>query len=160
LFATLTLWLVSSGRTRWALATCAGALLSKETAAVLPLVLLAHARLIERRHWRDGAYRIVPFAALTLAWLLLHPTLLHRVSHPPPRSPNGEHPKPPAVVIRDALLSTVNADRLTLPLDPDLFRPAVTLVTALLLAGALWLALRRDKPRARVAAPVAPGAPR
>jgi hypothetical protein len=118
LFSMLTLWLVASGRAAWALAACAGALLSKETAAVLPLIVLAQARFIERLDWRRCARRVAPFVALTTLWLLLHPTLLHRVSHPAPQIPNGERPKPPAVVITESVLSTFNADRLALPVDP------------------------------------------
>src|SRR5262245_36100140 len=155
LFAMLTLWLSASGRAGWALATGAGALLSKETAAVLPLILLAQARWIERLGVRGCVRRVAPFAALTLVWLLLHPTLLHRVSRPAPAIPNGEQPKPPMVVITESLLSSVNVDRLLLPVDPVLLRPFVTVVSALLLAGAAWLALRgtRARAKARAAAP-------
>ena len=153
-FSMLTLWLVASGRAGWALATCAGALLSKETAAVLPLILLAQARWIERLDLRGCVRRVAPFAALTVAWLLLHPTLLHRVSRPAPAIPNGEQPKPPAVVITESLLSSVNADRLLLPVDAALIRPLVTVGSAMLLAGAAWLALRgaRSRTKARGAA--------
>ena len=142
LFAVLTLWLLASRRAGWALAACAGALLSKETAAVLPLIVLAQARWIERLDARGCARRVVPFLALTAAWLAVHPTLLHRVSHPAPWIPIGERPKPAALVITESLLSTVNADRLALPVDSALLRPVTALVSAALLASAAWLALR------------------
>jgi len=142
LFAMLTLWLVATGRTAWALATCAGALLSKETAAMLPLIVLAQAHWVERRDLRGCLRRGAPFVALTVGWLALHPTLLHRVSRPEPPIPNGERRHPPAVVIGESLLSTFNADRLLLPLDPELQRRLVTVVVSLLLAGAASVVLR------------------
>jgi hypothetical protein len=159
LFSVLTLRLVAGGRTVWALVPCAGALLSKETAAVLPLVVLAQARFIERFDARRCARRVAPFAALTLVWLLVHPTLLHRVSHPAPQIPNGEVPKPPSVVIPEALLSTLNADRLLQSLDPGLVRPVAALVSAALLAGTAWLVLRRPKPKGRAPSPPPAAAP-
>ena len=155
LFAALTLWLVASGRTGWALLSCAGALLSKETAAMLPLILLAQARWIERLSVRGCAGRVAPFVALTVAWMLVHPTLLHRVSRPAPDIPNGERPSPPALVIAQTVLTTFNADRITLPIEPDLLRPVTTALLALMVAGAAWLALREPRARgkARAAGP-------
>ena len=147
LFTTLALWLTAGGRTPWALAACAGALLSKETAAVLPGIVLAQARWVEGLDARGCARRVAPFAALMLAWALVHPTVLHRVSHPAPVIPNGEPPKPPAMVIGESLLSSVNADRLALPVDPQPVRLAVTLISAMLLAGATWFALRGPSKR-------------
>jgi hypothetical protein len=149
LFSMLALWLLAGGRTASALAASAGALLSKETAGVLPLIVLAQARWIERLDARACVRRVAPFAVLTVAWLFLHPTLLHRVSHPAPPSPNGEQPEPPAVVIGESLLSSLNADRLALSADPGLLWPARTLLTAVLLAGAAWLALREQHERGK-----------
>ena len=159
-FALLTLWLVAIGRTGWALLACAGALLSKETAAMLPVIVLAQARWIEQLDARGCARRVAPFAALTAAWALIHPTLLHRVSHPAPAIPNGEHPSPPGLVIAQTALSTVNADRILLPVDPRLLRPVATMVAAMLLAGAAWVVLREPKaPRHAPGAPPASPAP-
>jgi hypothetical protein len=128
---------------------------------MLPLVLLAQARWIERLSARGCARRVAPFAALTVAWMLVHPTLLHRVSRPAPDIPNGERPSPPALVIAQTVLTTVNADRITLPVEPDLLRPVATILTTLMVAGAAWLALRRPRGhgKARLAVPSSSPAP-
>ena len=65
----------ASGRTARACAALALALLSKETAAVLPAIALAWAAAIERLPPARAARRAVPLAAVVLAWLAVHPAL-------------------------------------------------------------------------------------
>src|SRR5262249_34689414 len=51
------------------------ALLSKETAAVVPLIALV-LPLIERDPWSTALPRVAPLALVTVAWALLHPPLV------------------------------------------------------------------------------------
>jgi hypothetical protein len=55
------------------------ALLSKETAGVLPGVALAWALAVDRDRPRAALRRLAPSAAVVMAWLLFHPWLLPRL---------------------------------------------------------------------------------
>src|SRR5205814_497942 len=68
-----------TGRTGWALLPFALALLSKETAAVLPALLGAYSILVERRRPVDALRRTAPFWAVVFAWLTINPTLHTRL---------------------------------------------------------------------------------
>ncbi len=140
LFAVLALILHGSGRLPWSLFAFALALLSKETAAVVPLVIFSHARAIERRGWRASAVRALPYAALSLVWLSAHPVLLHRLVHAP-HPGSGEAQLPPGMIALLSLASLANLDRLGLRVDPDAWRPAATVFGALLLATGAWFAV-------------------
>jgi len=142
-FAGTTLWLVDRGQVRLALASYLAALLSKETAATLPIILIAHARWIEHRDWRAAARRALPFALMTVVWGVVHPALLHRLTHPADLVVNGDPPLPALAVARQSLLSLVNADKLLLPPDPASWRPLATLFSAVALALGAFLALNQ-----------------
>ena len=81
-FAILFLHAVSRGWTRWAIPALILALLSKETAAVLPGVATAYFWLIERLTLRQAMRRTLALWAVLLSWLLLHPTLSLRFFGP------------------------------------------------------------------------------
>jgi hypothetical protein len=95
------------GRVGWALLPFGLALLSKETAAVLPALLCSYAVLIDRRRPADALRRTAHFWALGLVWLVLHPTLFSRLSSQQ-LTPETEHRPPLVVVLAKTLLSNMN----------------------------------------------------
>lgn len=75
LWALLALRAWAAERRGWALLAYGLALLSKETACVLPGVLLAYDVTVGRRPLRDALARLAPFAAVALVWAGVHPQL-------------------------------------------------------------------------------------
>lgn len=93
-------------RVGWAALAYGLALVSKETAAPLLLLFLAHDRWIGRRPWQESLVRMSPAIALLAAWSLAHPLLLGRLWSSLPTSV----PLPPAVVAPwDAVLRSALA---------------------------------------------------
>lgn len=137
--AALLAW--SADRRALALGAYALALLSKETAALLPAALLAHDVLLARRSWRECATRMAPFAVVALAWAGLHPRLGGRWWHPVVLEHVDDPTRlsPPLALAR-GLLVALNLDRVPAPL-PDwsaIAFPSLALAGALVvLAGAL-----------------------
>lgn len=71
----------SRGRWGWATAAFLMALLSKETAAMLPVVMLAEARLVARRSWRQVAPIALAWLAVLALWGAFHPLLGGRLGY-------------------------------------------------------------------------------
>ncbi|HTR97682.1 MAG TPA: hypothetical protein VMH61_07240 [Candidatus Acidoferrales bacterium] len=104
------------------------ALLSKETACVLPAILLAWDLLVARRSPGTSLRRLAAPVALVLAWAAVHPHLGGRLWHPVriEAVPADVRVAPALVVLRSLLL----------PLDLDVWpRPDVGLVA---IATAAW----------------------
>jgi hypothetical protein len=99
------------GRIGWAAAGYALALASKETAAPLPLLFLAHDALVGRRPWPESLLRGAPALAVGAAWTLAHPLLLGRwwagAPTPLPPSPAAV---PPWLAVGKAALSVFSLD--------------------------------------------------
>ncbi|HEY6196736.1 MAG TPA: hypothetical protein VI504_17040 [Candidatus Eisenbacteria bacterium] len=135
----LALWLFARGRTVWALLPYALALLSKETAAVLPVIAFGYAWLVMENPPVKAFQRVLPWLLLTVVWLCVHPALIHRLTAP--GSTAGEpHPAAPTLVLH-TLLSVVNANWLGQPLDAVAFNPLRTGAATLLLLAGVLLAL-------------------
>jgi hypothetical protein len=83
LLALLSLYALARGSTWLATAAFAAALLSKETAAALPAIALAHERILARRPAVAALRRVAPMLALVAVWAALHPMLGGRLRHPP-----------------------------------------------------------------------------
>jgi hypothetical protein len=113
-FSMLCLLLFISGRRALSAAALAGALLSKETAAVVPLIALGYCVTVERRKVRDAIWQCRFLLLTVVVWLLVHPTLLSRTE----RSTDPAHSAPVMVIVR-SLLATVNLDPLPAPRDLD-----------------------------------------
>ena len=81
------------------------ALASKETAAPLVLLFLAHDRWVARRAWPETALRIVPALVVALAWALAHPLVLGRLWAATPVSvePSAAAVSPWTAALRSAL---------------------------------------------------------
>ncbi len=143
LWVLATLLLFVGGRHRLALIPFGLALLSKETAAVLPALLGLHQIIVERRTVRAALWRTVQLWALVGVWLVVHPTLLRRLADPTWRtSPEGESRPTQVVICVRSFLATFNLDLVPHPVDiggGDVLR---LLTATALLAGATWLILR------------------
>jgi hypothetical protein len=112
--AAIALW--AADRRGPATAAFALALLSKETACVLPGVFLAWDVFVARRGTRASLARLALPAALVLAWALVHPRLGGRLWHPlPPEPPTGEPTSPAWLVVVRSLLVAANLDALPVP---------------------------------------------
>ncbi len=119
-----------SGRVRSATLPFGLALLSKETAAVVPALFLCYLVLVERRSAADALRLTAPFWALTFVWLAVHPTLHSRLLSGVQVTPELEHRPGWIVILAKTLLSCVNLDVLPHP-EPGrgvLVRAAVSTV--------------------------------
>lgn len=141
-FAMATLALHLRGPAWGALLAFAGALLSKETAAVLPLILLAYEGVVRRSPARVLARRLLPFFALGGVWLFAHPVLLRRLLAGNTHYPGAEAHPASATVLLQTVLSTVNLDRVFAPVDPLAFRPGWMLLSTAALGLGVFAASR------------------
>ena len=103
------------GRTAAATALFLLALLSKETAALLPFAAFVLAWRVQRRPAAQAASRVAPLVVVAAAWAALHPLLGGRFWHAvaPPTAPVAS-PGAAGVALR-TLLATLNLDRLPSP---------------------------------------------
>jgi hypothetical protein len=144
-FGLLFLHAVVRGQVRWALVPLVLALLSKETAAVLPILAAAYLFIVERQGPRQVVQRTLPMWIMLGAWAVLHPTLSARFFGSLPHSLETEQRLSPAMTLVRTLLAQVNLDG---PLAPELgWRPILLggAVAAAILTAVLALAMRFDK---------------
>ena len=155
LFALACLHAVACGRPLLACVALLLALLSKETAALLPVVAFALEWLVLRRAPGPALRQAAPLAAVAVAWAALHPLLGGRLwwPHADAVMP-GLHP-PLARIASRTLLSLVNLHALPAPENgwPAALRaalPGVALVGGLAAWG-LFAGARREAPARGVA---------
>jgi hypothetical protein len=153
-FALIFLHLLARDRPYWATQPLALALLSKESADVLPALAVAYLVLVERRGTRESVLRTLHLWLLALTWALTHPLLWARFFGPLRTSlETTQRPSPGAIVIK-TLLAQVNLDAWPHP-DGYTRRALVQgAVGAVLLAVMVWLAATRAR---RDEAPQRPG---
>jgi hypothetical protein len=149
LFALLFLHALERGRTGWATAALALALLSKETAALLPALAVAHARLVARVPVSRALRRIAPMLLLLAIWAALHPLLGGRLLWPRAVEPAvpGLH-LPPARIAWRTLLSLFDLDPWPRPAGGWLAVLPRAAAGAALLAGFAAWGLATDRGRA------------
>jgi hypothetical protein len=121
-FALLTLHLVVRGRAMLAAITLAFALLSKEHAAVVPLVALALPQ-----QGRSRIRSMAPMLAVVVSWAVVHPALGGRWLWPDARAMTPTPAANPGLALLRTLLSMINLD-----LAPQ---PVLGWLTALALAA-------------------------
>lgn len=137
-FTMTSLLLFILGHRKWALAPFALALLSKETSAVFPLLLVGYLVVIERKTWRHALCSCAAFWALVLGWLLVHPTLHARLLSHVSRTPETEHRPTAVVILVRTLLSSANLDMVPRPQEVDGLVVLRALVCAGFLAAGMW----------------------
>jgi len=155
--ALATLALIDARRDVAATASFALALLSKETAAVVPLIAFAWLVIAGRESPRGALRRLIPLAAVTIAWALLHPTLFARLGgrYVDARA-NAPGEAGFAAPVR-ALLALANLSPLPRPTGLHGLDFVTIAGAALVLAAGAWLAARvfarppGDPPPGRVA---------
>ena len=144
-----------AARAGWlALLGFALALLSKETAAVLPAIALAWALAVDRDPPLAALARIAPLAALLAGWLLFHPWLWAQLHGPLAGNTEVLSRLPSAVTAQRFALSLVNLDERPAPADgvwpalrAGLAGPIA--IVALVLLALVARAAPRGTPRAR-----------
>jgi hypothetical protein len=118
LFGLLYLQAVAARRLPSSLVFLAGALLSKETAAILPVLAVAWMAIVERARPLAIVKRITPALALIAIWVVFHPTLLARVLRPGNLAVEvATHTTPAWLVPLQALLGLVNLSGLPRPVS-------------------------------------------
>jgi hypothetical protein len=143
LFALLFLHAFAGRRRAAALLALAGALLSKETAAVLPAIAFLYALVIDRDRPAAALRRVVPQLGMVALWAVLHPFLRARLAgHAAQSAADSGALSPGSITLRTAL-SFVNLDQWP---EPEIgwlgaLIPALPGIV-MLAAGAAW-ALRR-----------------
>lgn len=153
LFALLTLHAWVAGRRGLATAALVGALLSKETAAVVAPLAIACSLTIERRRPVALLKHALPLIVTTALWALTHPVLGGRLRHPlnAPLEP-GAGPGGPMTIARAALVS-VNLDSVPRPEHGWAMTLGIGALGALILGAMVALGARRpaEPATARVA---------
>jgi hypothetical protein len=137
------LYLFMRGRTWWSVVPFVPALLSKETAVVLPGVLAAYALVVERRRVAEALGRTAHFWLVVLTWLAVHPTLRVRLLSPQSATQELEHRPALPVIVARTLLATVNLDAVPRPSGLDAMETGRILVAATVLGVGLLVGLRR-----------------
>ncbi len=116
LVALLALLAWQSGRVGLATLFYAIALASKETAAPLALLFVAHDAWVSRKAWQETVLRMIPIALVGLAWLFAHPLLLGRLwAGTPATLPPSSAALAPWLVIWKSALSAFSLDVLPTP---------------------------------------------
>jgi hypothetical protein len=162
LFALLYLHACAGRRAAAALLALAGALLSKETAAVLPAIALLYALVLDRERPLAALRRVAPQLVMVALWAALHPFLRARLAVHAAAPGAGGGPSPVTVALR-TVLSVVNLDQWP---EPEIGWPGALIPAlpgiVLLVAGAKWMMRRTPPPAPGASAPPArsePGAP-
>ncbi len=143
LFSMACLLLFVLGRHGLAAVALMGALLSKETAAIVPAIAAGYCILVERMGI-VATLRRLGFLLLTiLVWLFVHPTLLSG-----PREPRTAQAISIPVALIRTILALVNLDRWPRPRDVGAVDVASWLITAAILtAAAAWLIRGSKQPQ-------------
>ncbi len=148
-FALLFLHAVARRRRVASLLALAGALLSKETAAVLPAIAFLYALVLDRDRPGLALRRVAPQLVMVVLWVALHPFLRERLAgHLAQPGADAGRLSPVSIALR-TLLSVVNLDQWPEPETGWLgaLVPALPGI-ALLAVGVAW-ALRHVRPVAR-----------
>jgi hypothetical protein len=134
-FTLASTYLFVRGNVGWATLPFALALLSKETAAVLPALLCAYLVLLERRRLIDVLRRTAHLWVLVVVWLVVHPTLRARLLSGPQMTQELEHRPTSFVILVKSILSTLNLDMLPRPQEVGWGDVLHVLVSALILVA-------------------------
>jgi hypothetical protein len=143
-FAMASILLFVHGRRAWAIVPFGLALLSKETAAVLPALLTGYLILLERRRLFDALRGTTPLWTTTFAWLVIHPTLHTRLLSMPVPTGELEHRPSSLVIAMRTILSAFNLDAIPRPLNPGWEEVLLIVVSAVVLAAGTAVATRDD----------------
>ena len=140
-FAMASLNLFMAGRIWWAAVPFALGLLSKETGAVVPALLCAFLIIVEHRTIGAALRRTAHLWLILLAWVLIHPTIVHRLTDPELQQTPEVATRPSLLLITaKTLLSVLNLDVFPEPVEvsaPDVLR--LLAMIAVVVSGAVVL---------------------
>jgi hypothetical protein len=141
LFALLSVLAFSRGRTFAAVAALAMALLSKETAAVVPSIACMFSIAVDGEPPRRALRRAMPLAAVVLVWAALHPTFLMHLTHPGALGGTPVTTAPPQQTIARSFMTLFNLDLAPRPLS-GFWSPLLSSLPGVLLLGGflVWVA--------------------
>ena len=142
-FALATLMLFAQGRLAAATLTQVLALMSKESAAVVPCLMTAYAMLMSRASWRSALRQTWPLWATLIVWIAVHPTLRDRMRFEQAHTLETEHRPSFLVGTARTVLSTINLDAIPKPVEVGARDVALGLASIVV----LWAAVRRLLPR-------------
>jgi len=134
------------GRGGWAAVAFALALLSKETAAAVPLIALAEGAIVRRRNARGLAADLAPMLVVLLAWAAVHPLLGGALWYARPGvGPRAPGPSPPFAWLWRSTLGSLDLDERPQP-DAGWGGALLAAIPVALALGAfVWTAgFRRD----------------
>src|SRR5262245_55628206 len=141
-FSLIALLVYSAGRPGWTVIPFGLALLSKETAAVVPALLVAYAILVEHRRLADALRRTAHLWLLLAAWIAVHPTLHARLTSHAPTLETKLRPSVPGIVVK-TLLSMLNVDVWPNPRELSSARVIrMTLALVVLIGGVMLFVYR------------------
>lgn len=146
-FSLLFLLLTSHRRDFVATAALSLALLSKETAGVLPLLGCAYIRMVQGASWTSAARRSAPAFGVTALWAMLHPALRNRILSPTPSDPESLHRPSHLLIGLKNVLATVNLSMLPKPSEVSAADVMRALIGAAVLCIGAWLVLREGESR-------------
>ena len=148
-FALLAIHAFVRRRSVVAVVALVGALLSKETAGVVPGLAVIAAWGLQQEKLRDAVRRAAPLVAVTLLWAALHPTLRLRLLTPVGPAVDAAASTPARVVALRTLLSFANLERVPRP-EAGWAEALVRGLPALLVLGAIlaWNARPTTAPAA------------
>lgn len=159
LFALLFLHAVAHRSRVASLLALAGALLSKETAAILPAIAFLYALVLDRDRPAAALRRVAPQLAMVALWAALHPFLRARLAGHIARTAAESGGLSPVQIALRTALSVVSLDQWPEPEIGWLGALIPALPGIALLAGGVAWALRRAQSEAPAAsAPSASGA--
>ncbi len=133
-----------AGRRMASWVTLAVALLSKETAAVVPVLLVAYDVWLERLSIRAAIRRAAVPLGIGAAWFAVHPTLWHRLFDPAWRDSLETQLRPPmAGIALRAALAAVGLDAWPRPIEVGAVQFLRLALSWVALAGGAWWCLAR-----------------
>ncbi len=144
-FALATLMLFAQGRFAAATLTQALALMSKESAAVVPCLVTAYAVLMNRVSWKTALRQTWPLWATLFVWIAVHPTLRDRMRFESAHTLETEHRPSLLVGAARTFLSTINLDAIPRPVEIGTRDVALALTSIVV----LWATVLRLVSRGR-----------
>lgn len=142
LFTLAAILLFANQQRLWGCLPFALALLSKETAAVLPALLFGYVLLVEQQTPRTALRRTAPYWGLMFVWVVCHPTLHIRFLHPSRMAFELQHRPPLLLIPIKTLLASLNMHLMPHPLGAGPLDVARISTASALLAAVLALGLR------------------
>jgi len=144
--------LLARGRVGLSALAYAAALASKEPAFVFPAVALAFLILVQREPWKSSLLRLLPHAALTVAWAAIHPRIGGGMWRDGGFAPGWHHPSLLEMGL-GTILAALNLDQWPNPKTSPTWTSVLQVGLAVALVALFWRAPSAP-PRSAAGSPV------